>query len=321
MDTIITRSFHWCLEGKMVNSEKHGHTVPKSGAGSHWSNDINPCISSHEAFSLSLFHPSQYHVIVKYAYAKAFIRNDDDKNYWRQLYEKMQIKRIGVAKTVAFDALISSIRESGFKKQYPIPISRQGLILLDGSHRLGTCLALGIWPTVEIYDALPHPYDKNWFVENDFSPSELHSIDVIKDELVDCFSLTKHNLGCVVIWGNALDYWDEIIEEFRRHNLRAGMQFDLGSSAMTESFVMASYADDGMDEEKISTKAHRLANMSTLIGLLVYTTGTKDDISSTKKIVRAKISPKVSEYFFDSILHTVDSEMVLRRIIREYFKP
>lgn len=292
----------------MAKLENFGHTLQVKGPGSLWHANRISIIRRHKALVPNMLTPCQYHVFVKYAYADAVIGGDKQKlTFWKTLYEKMQLKRVGSVKTTSFDALIYSLQMHGYNESFPIPISNQNLEILDGSHRLGACMALSIWPYVEIYDTPSHSYDRGWFEQNGFNFEELNLTDEAQKAIMRKVNFNRDVVRVGTVWGNALNYWNQILEMLKKHNLKVGIWIDLGSIDNTEQFVIESYAGDGMDKQRIVEKAKKLAHMSTLVGLFIIED--KDDraIGATKHLIRDYVSPKLEGYFFDSVIHIIDS--------------
>ena len=120
-------------------------------------------------------------IFVRYLYIKSYLENNNYKKY-KDLYEKMQIKRIGTCNCENFNNLIKSFEEKGFKKEYPIPINKNSK-MLNGSHRLACCLYFNINPYVVIFDEKDHDYGIKWFKENGFTKQEIKDILETKKQL------------------------------------------------------------------------------------------------------------------------------------------
>ena len=132
-------------------------------------------------------------IIVKYLYVKAYIEKQD-LNRYKDMYQKMQINRIGSCNIKEFNKLINSFEKEGFKKEYPIPINKKKE-LLNGSHRLACSLYFNINPYVVEIDKEDHEYNINWFKENGFLGDEITEILNTKESLIKEYSYPKVKLS------------------------------------------------------------------------------------------------------------------------------
>jgi len=303
----------------MCNIEKFGHELHCAGPGTAWRKSARLVVPSHRAFVPSLLSDSHYHVFAKCGYVLASIKQDGKEvRFWRGLYRKMQLKRCGIVREDDFLALIRSFQEKGFDKEYPIPVGVDVMEILDGSHRLAISLAISQWPFIEMYRESSHAYNRSWFEQNGFSDSELQRIDGIRDTVVQRYRINHADARLCIVWGNALDHWEEILEMLSNHTLRAGVWFDLFSIPNTEKFVIKSYIGDGMITARIEEKASRLAQMSTRVGVAIIEDN-DDEVSHVKKQIRERIAPKLPSYFFDSIIHVVNSKVMRDQLFVELF--
>lgn len=297
--------------------KRFGHSFQEKSPGSRWHPYQSPLMERHKALVVTMFYPDQYHVVVKYAYAQALLFQKDIP-FWRGIYEKMQTRRCGRVMHYEFESLLRSIKTNSYNDNFPIPVSYPSYEILDGSHRLGICLALDLWPTVEVYNSKPHSYNREWFIQNGFSDRELRYIDQQQNFLLHKLGNDKKTFRVGIVWGNALGYWEEILQVFRKHNLKIGRWVNLKNKVKTEQFIIESYMGDGMKEKYIKEKAYKLAQISTLVGIFVIEEKSEEAVRETKKRVREIIAPKLEHYFFDSILHIIDSPTIAQKILNQY---
>ena len=128
-------------------------------------------------------------IMVKYLYIKAYLENNHYEKY-KELYEKMQEKRIGRSNVKGFNRVINSFKQKGYLKKYPIPINSKGK-MLNGSHRLACCLYFNINPYVVEMDEDDHYYNIDWFKENGFSNDEIREIENLKEQLIKEYNKVK----------------------------------------------------------------------------------------------------------------------------------
>ena len=103
---------------------------------------------------LKLLGTSRFDIMVKYLYAKHYLENDEFERYktcyyehikgWNNFYEGEPLKIGPQAFFESFHELIHNLQENGFDSSAEaVPISNCGTVQ-NGSHRVGTCLALDI---------------------------------------------------------------------------------------------------------------------------------------------------------------------------------
>jgi len=131
-------------------------------------------------------------IVVRYLYIKSYIENKDYNKY-KNLYEKMMLKRVGKTYYKEFNKIIDSFNEFGYLKEYPIPINKKHKIL-NGSHRLACCLYFNINPYVYIFDEPDHTFSIDWFKNNEFTEAEINEILKTKEELLNKYTFEKVKL-------------------------------------------------------------------------------------------------------------------------------
>ncbi len=289
------------------------------GPGSSWKREESLLlVPQHIATYNCLLSEKHYHVFVKYCFAKSLFESDQKNiHYWRDVYERMQIARIGTARTEKLKKLIFSFKEKGYQKKCPIPVSRDWDIL-DGSHRLAVSILLGLCPEVEVYDFDSHNYDKKWFIANGFSKEELEKIDQAKNKIADSCTVDIEKVRIGIVWGVSLGHWEGIIEIFSQFNIVCCFIYDFINEKNVSDFVLSSYKGDGMDEGRIKNKAKRLAERSTKIGIVIFNDQDNGKLVNIKNVIRAKYSPLVKDYFFDCILHLIDCRKTEIEIIENF---
>ncbi len=77
----------------------------------------------------------------------------------------------------SFKALITSMREQGFRRNDFIPLDNKGR-MINGRHRLAVAIALGIdvWTRSYDYDGIRLCFDRQWLFDNGFSDAEIAEI-------------------------------------------------------------------------------------------------------------------------------------------------
>lgn len=292
------------------------HEENLNSPGFLWKPKNAPLIESHKVSINELARIRPLHVRLMAAYAERLIMDiplscDIKKNssvsIWANLYDKFQFKRTSrESKRKDFDNLIMNILDRGFDQSYPIPIDSNYRIL-DGAHRFATCLATGIDPYVQIYDAPSHDIKESWFIDHGFSQDE---VKIIRESNVGWRSLTKVSL----IWASALPFWEEILDRIPR-NSRIVRSFHCETGGNFDDIVRTSYMLDGMPAYRLDKKIIDLRERGgTKIGVIVCSM-TGDEAATFKKVVRGRLKSKVNNYFFDSIMHIIDDPQAADEVI------
>lgn len=295
----------------------HDHILNKDGPGTNWNPAVkNLILGRHLTTSDNLFSAAHYHLYVKCGYAAALVRQTSDLPLWSKLYDKMQMARVGYSNRKKYDELLASISRYGFDHRFPIPVSRDRGIL-DGSHRIAGSFVLGVNPSVELYAEASHSYDRTWFESTGFTTSELTMIDAVREK-IGASACGMENISVGVVWGCALEHWNEIFSMLDKGHLQTAYCIDLANPLEMITFVMRSYQGDGMPSRRILEKGRRLAKASTKVGIFALKGMLSDEINSLKVKIRDRISPKMQDYFFDNIVHILDCRRTAGMILSEY---
>lgn len=124
--------------------------------------DCYPLKSEFWIDPIKLLHTERLDIIVKYLYAKSLIENKEieiNKKYylehikgWNNFYEGAPLKIGTNAFLNSFQQLIHSLQVHGYKNsEEPVPINSSGSVL-NGSHRVGACMALHIPIKVKVIE-------------------------------------------------------------------------------------------------------------------------------------------------------------------------
>jgi (2Fe-2S) ferredoxin len=297
----------------------HEHIISYDFPGSTWNSGSKELlIKSHLALGSNLFSQNHYHLYIKYAYAKAFIEKDSSLLFWTNLYNKMQQKRIGFTNIQGFNELINSILEVGFLKEFPIPIDN-GQDILDGSHRLAIAHACKLDPVVEVYRNSSHSYNRIWFESVGFTKAELDRVDIVSKCIPSCTIKSYIQPKVVIIWGSAFEFWEQIFSILKQKNVVFTRWINFEDPDFMKSFVIETYEGDGMKMDNIHNKALKLSGLTTLAAIVVLD-HIKDEegLRKIKTDIRNKISPQMKNYFFDSIIHIIDSSETSNSILKKY---
>lgn len=268
-----------------------------------------------------IFNWKHFDIFVRYLYVKAYVENIEYDKY-KELYEKMQIKRIGKCDIVAFNKLIDSFKENGYLSQFPIPVTDK-MELLNGSHRLACCLYFKINPYVEIIDAPAHDYPLNWFRENDFSDKEISELIKtgvsLKEQLCQIYD---ENNFIGIIWNVSQEFYEQIFTKISLCNSIVWVQkYQLGDR-YTE-FVKDIYKFDGIADWKIDRKIEFMCKnpcrnvivFSINIPNVKYKFDENKDkavclqVEVLKSQIRSAYKDKVTPYVFDIVFHMADDDV------------
>lgn len=265
----------------------------------------------------NFFSDNHYHLYVKYGLALA-IKSNQRVDERRSLYNKMQEKRVWQSNFEAFDQLLDSIYGKGYDKSSTIPVDNNFQIL-DGSHRLAWLAATWIQPTVEVLSHPSHTYNKNWFISNGFTEEEMNLIHSAKRDFFSRYEDNEHNKMLWFIWWSTIQdlgwNWDSILEIIWENNLS---NFYIRNFwTILKQIIRTSYTEDGIDGETLANKVDWISERSGgLVWIISYKPESTEEIANIKRKVRTKIRPLLSEYCFDSIIHSIDIPHPLSNKIR-----
>lgn len=294
-----------------------GHKMG-DGPGTEWvpGEEERVAHPEHTTTVAELLSDSHYDVFVRYGYAHSLVegRLDEDYLFWKATYDKMQNRRVGISHRERFDALITRFEDKGFEGQKPIAADPD-YELLDGSHRLACSAVFDIRPKVILFHSTSHMHNREWFEQQKFSEEELQQIDRTKAHLMDKFRTLPENSSVGVVWGVALEYWEEITGTIPASQLRRA--FILDFEKQIEDFISESYIGDGMKNEHIEQKAKRLSLDSSKVGLIAIE-GEERQIKELKAKIRQQISAKMDKYFFDNIIHIIDDKKTGESLLNKY---
>jgi hypothetical protein len=301
-----------------METEKYHHEHEPIQVGTTWTPRENEPQVFHEHTSTisELLSDNHYDVFVKYGYAKMIASGvlNEDYKLWTELYDKMQTQRAGFTNREGFDKLIHSFADNGFNPEHPIPVD-ENYNFLDGSHRVACTALFDAQPKVAIYRAGGHTYDKRWFEDNHFTAEELARIDEIKQELFDKYKAEGLDEHVALVWGSALDHWEQIIKTIQHNELRRAFIKDLKSDI--KKFITDSYELDGMATERIAGKADKLSAVDSKVGILVVNTP-YSSVDTLKREIRGEVLPNMKDYFFDNIIHLIDNKNVGKQLLHKY---
>jgi hypothetical protein len=286
------------------NDHLYNYEWPGSVFNKKWKKVIVPLNIMHLR---NFFSDMHYHLYVKYWVAKA-IKENNNVDIWRKIYDKMQEKRIGISCFNKFESLLDSIYWEGYNPMQAIPVDN-AFNILDGSHRLAWLAVLWEHPLIEVIDYSSHNYDKWWFIDNWFSQQELKFIHEVKRDffLKYNWNLNQKQLG--FIWWSTIQElwwnWNQIISLIWIEKLSDFYIRNFGSQL--KYIINLAYLSDWIDSRTLIEKNDWIMKRSNwLIWILTYDNVWEEEIRLIKDKVRNYIIPQLSEYNFDSIIHSVD---------------
>ncbi len=180
--------------------------------------DYKFCKTSH---ALDLLVPERFDIIAKYIYGYYILRNigsdfaelvykshlyvlnqfDEDDFSFKKGYESFRTH---------FKNLLKSVQSVGFNEnQTRIPIDKNGVII-DGSHRVATCLLLGIAVPVVVFDKNANIYDYKYFQNRRLETK-------YADFIAYHYAKLKKNTYIVTLFPSAIGYDDEVEQILRNY--------------------------------------------------------------------------------------------------------
>jgi hypothetical protein len=296
------------------NNHSNNKTWPGSVLNKEWIDVIVPKNIMHLR---NFFSDKHYHLYVKYWLAKA-ISESSNIDEWKKIYKKMQLKRVWKSEFKKFDRLLDSIYWNWYDTDSIIPVDN-AFNILDWSHRLAWLAAIWKHPNVEILNHPSHDYNLEWFINNDFTEKELNLIKKAKKDFFQEYDWNINQKKIWFIWWSTIQElewkWDEIIKIIGIDNLSDFYVRNFGSEL---SYIIdLAYLWDGIDNKTLRNKNNWITKRSNwLLWVLTYDDKWDKGIITIKNKVRKNIIPKLSEYNFDSIIHSVDTAHPLSNKIR-----
>jgi HAD superfamily hydrolase (TIGR01509 family) len=275
-------------------------------------------LAPHKCCVGELVSDRHYHVYVKYAYARAVLEKRDDISYWRNIYSKMQLNRDRKPDIEKFDALIKNIKDSGFDRNFPIPVDRN-YDILDGSHRLAVSLALNMMPTVQIYSKMSKRYEKDKFTK--FNSHDLKNIDSVQSDVLKTYKPTASKEIFITVWGMGLPIWDDIIDYLGKDHIKRAFQRKFSDEEYA-AFIKIMYSTDEIRHQTLLRKSWALTRFDAAAGIILLDKPYTEN-RNIKDSIRDKFIGKSKEYHYDSILHTLDDPIDVKPFMEklEIYKP
>ena len=174
-----------------------------------YSQEWDAVIPGHLSSVLPFLSKQTFHIFAEYAYANAFIKNDKNLDFWRNIYLNIQ-KYYNLNNSIeTFDALIQSIQKHGFDSNYPIPVDTNYHII-DGSHRLSISMALGITPYFYMCQKKSTLFPKEKFTI--LSKEQIKALNGVYQTVMKKFSITIDNKNIFYIAGKELNFWNDCMK-------------------------------------------------------------------------------------------------------------
>lgn len=288
---------------------------------------VNEKIGLHKTLNISDLYYSyvknnellRYDIIVRLLAIENYFGKND---YGFELYKKMQNRRIGdwygVQAEQVFKELIASYETNGYERESEIILDKN-LDLIDGSHRI----ALAIYYNLKNINACIvnfedfSDYSIDFFYCNGFSNEEISLIynkeKEVRELLVPHFS--------ILIWSPAVPFKDEIIKDISPWGTVSEVKyFSYDKAGVFQNKVRAIYACDDIASWKVDKKIEYMKNygndflfidfilpnpcyrIKDASNLPISVTGER-----IKNILRTKYKERLSEYFYDILVHTSDN--------------
>ena len=265
---------------------------------------------------------NRYDIIVRLLAVECFYGEND---FGWELYLKQQNKRQSEDWEIAeekFRTLIESYEKHGYDQSSGITLGAD-LRLWDGAHRMALAfyhhnynLSCQVMPVVRTNIF----YDITWYVENDFTLSEIEKIkqryEQLKQEIQIPFICT--------LWAPVASYFDEITEKLQLFcNVESYKDYSFADFSYAQMARMI-YAVDDIDKASIEKKieymrlnvmdgAWKMREVKLFIDTPQYRIKdtTQNPLSvkceQIKRIIRSCYKDKVPTYYHDVICHIGDN--------------
>lgn len=243
----------------------------------------------------------------------------DHNNY--MIYKKMQILRTKFNNKSPYHCYIRDfiklekrfqklIKFNRLDKLKPIKVNKNYKIL-DGSHRFCLMIHNNIDKVkIEIKKEFIKPYEKEWFIENNFTKDEINLIDDMKSEIMNKYNL---KIFSGFLWNPVFNYWDDILNEF--HNIVYKKEYEL-----TENKLIEIYKTDDINIKKVKNVKWKFLNKYNnkfLYFQFIHEPNYRkkkngnlicQNIEKLKKDIREKYKEYIVGYIYDVIIHICDNE-------------
>lgn len=266
---------------------------------------------------------NRFDIIVRLLAIENFYEKND---FGFDLYKKMQTARMGKDWTMPaverFKALIASYHSNGYDRNSAITIDSE-LRLQDGSHRMALSMFFKkYWITAVVQNEVhPVAYGMEWFIENDFTDHEMKLVSerysTLKGEINQLFVCT--------LWSSVSEFFDDIVKDLEKLANVVSYKDYVFSDDEYRHIVYSVYSVDDIEQWKVDKKLEYMnlgaAESGThsvrIVNLLLdapdfrLKDSTKNTLSmrceKIKRIIRNKYKAKISNYFYDIILHIGDN--------------
>ena len=259
-----------------------------------------------------------YDILLQYLTIKSII----SKNEYLQSYCNLLQHKIAGQEYADFSKLIESFKEKGFLSRHPISITREGLIL-DGIRRMACALYFDI-PEIPIIVKQKNKkihYNRKQFNKHCSDEKVLIKLDSIKEDIFQ-----KHGLwSYVILWPPVSPWFNEISKKLSKFTVKWEQTLHLEKSL--SNFVRQVYAVDDIKKWKVELKLNAMQEFEPKVHVLAL--DIPDDhfrmkkdahayqsktAVSLKKWIRKRYSKKLSNYFYDIIVHIGDNHEHNRKI-------
>ena len=247
-----------------------------------------------------------------------FLKNH---NNWA-IYKKMQILRTKFNNKKPYHKYIRDFikLENKFVNNNEIkPLTvNKNYKLLDGSHRFCLIIHNNIDKIpIQFKKENPKPYEKEWFVNNDFTHDEINMIDNMKSEIMNKYNL---KIFSGFLWNPVYEKWDDILNEFfiivhkSVHNLTENKLIDIYKTDDVKiskirnvkwKFLSKYGEQNNVNEKKFLyfQFVHEPNYRKKKNGNLIC-----QNVEKIKKNIRQKYKSHVDNYIYDVIIHICDNE-------------
>ena len=129
------------------------------------------------------------------------------------------------------------------------------------------------------------------------------------------------NCSLMTIWGASLHIWNELVSKLEYQHIKRSFLKNFTQEEYL-AYIATVYAGDGISNSSLTRKSWSLEKFDHQAGVLLLDY-TPEELQKLKIKIRETFINKITQYHFDSIVHTIDNTEVTPEILSiiEPYKP